>query len=346
MLLKELTELRAPSGWEDAARLLIRKQAERLLCGRDGEIQSDSIGNLYVTRRGVDSKKPRVMLCAHMDEVGLIVRFATEDGLLKVDCVGGVDARAVISKRVLVGEKAVPGVVGLKAVHLMSKADRESAPSWEQISVDIGATTREEAEALCPLGSYATFECDYREFGDGMIKGKALDDRVGCAILLDLLEKSAYTGELIFAFTVQEEVGMRGAKVAAKRVMPDLAIILEGTAACDLGMTQSHQQVTTCGMGAALRFMDKRMIADWKLLECAKQAAKEKQIPVHMRKGVSGTTDASVIQLTGAGVPCLVISVPCRYIHSPLSVAKKSDIDAVRDLTEAVLLAQSSNTRS
>lgn len=340
MLLKELTALRAPSGWEDEARSFIRKEAERLLAGREGEITSDSIGNLYVTKKGTDAGKPHVMLCAHMDEVGLIVRFATEEGLLKVDCVGGVDPRVVISKRVIVGEKAVPGVVGLKAVHLMSKADRENPPTWEQISVDIGAKTREEAEELCPPGSYATFECEYREFGDGFVKTKALDDRVGCAILLDLLEKSEYAGDITFAFTVQEEVGMRGAKIAAKRVMPDMAVILEGTAACDMGMPDLHKQVTVCGKGAALRFMDKRMITDWKLLECAKRAAKEKDIPVHMRKGVSGTTDASAIHVTGAGIPCLVISVPCRYIHSPLSVAKLSDIDAVRDLTEAVLLAQ------
>ena len=337
MLLREITALRGPSGWEDEARNAIRREAEQALRDRAGRVYADTMGNLYAYRRGTDSARPHVMLCAHMDEVGFIIRFATEKGLLRFDCVGGIDPRCTVSKRVIIGEKAVPGVIGVKAIHLMSAEDRKKAPDYDTLLIDIGAKDKEEAERLCPPGSYATFESDYREFGDGFVKAKALDDRAGCMILLDVLRDSGYEGDLTCVFTVQEEVGLRGAKVAARRVKPDIAIVLEGTTANDMGMTDSHRQVVNCGQGAALRFMDKRMIADRPLLERAMRAAKTRGIPVQMRRAASGGTDAGAIHLTDSGVPCLVIAVPCRYIHSPASVCRLSDIDAVRALTLAVL---------
>ena len=169
MLLREITALRAPSGWEDEARNAIRKEAQAALAGREGRVFTDTIGNLYAYRAGTDKRKKHVMIAAHMDEVGFIVRFATEEGLLKFDCVGGIDPRVIVSKRVLVGEKAVPGVIGCKAIHLMTREEREAPPTYEQLSIDVGATTKEEAEKLCPPGSYATFDSEYREFGDGFV---------------------------------------------------------------------------------------------------------------------------------------------------------------------------------
>ena len=152
MLLKDITALRGPSGWEDEARNAIRREAEAILAQREGRVYGDTMGNLFVYRKGTDTKKPHVMLAAHMDEVGFIIRFAGEDGLLRFDCVGGVDPRCVVSKRVLVGEKAVPGVIGVKAIHLMSAEDRKKAPDYDNIFIDIGVKTKEEAEKLCPPG--------------------------------------------------------------------------------------------------------------------------------------------------------------------------------------------------
>ena len=337
MLLSEITALRGPSGWEDEARNAIRREAEEILKDQEGRVYGDTIGNLYAYRKGSNENKPHVMLAAHMDEVGFIIRFAGEDGLLRFDCVGGVDPRCVVSKRVLIGEKAVPGVIGVKAIHLMSEEDRKKAPDYDNIFIDIGAKTKEEAERLCPPGCYATFESEYVEFGDGFVKAKALDDRAGCMILLDVLKNSEYAGDITCVFTVQEEVGLRGAKVAARRVKPDKAIILDTTTANDMGMVDSHKQVTVCGDGPALTFMDRRAIIPQKMRDLAMDAAKKRGIPVQIKRGNSGGTDAGEIHLAGAGIECLVIVIPCRYCHSPVSVCKLSDIDAARDLAFAVL---------
>lgn len=337
MLLKEITALRGPSGWEDEARNAIRREAEAILEGKEGHIYGDTMGNLFVYRKGTDAQKPHVMLAAHMDEVGFIIRFAGEDGLLRFDCVGGVDPRCVVSKRVFVGEKAVPGVIGVKAIHLMSAEDRKKAPDYDNIFIDVGAKTKEEAEKLCPPGSYATFESGYVEFGDGFVKAKALDDRAGCMILLSVLEKSDYAGDITCVFTVQEETGLRGAKIAARRVKPDKAIVIDTTTANDMGMVDSHKQVTVCGDGPALTFMDRRALIPEKMRSLALNAAKKHGIPVQIKRGNSGGTDAGEIHLTGEGIETLVIVIPCRYCHSPVSVCKLSDIDHAEKLALAVL---------
>lgn len=337
MLLKELTALRGPSGWEHEVRKAIRSEAKRILEGREGCVYGDTIGNLYAYRKGTDSSKPHVMLCAHMDEVGFIVTFISDNGLLHIDCVGGVDPRCCVSKRVIVGEKAVPGVLGIKAIHLMSAEDRKKAPDYDTLLIDIGCTSKDEAELLCPPGSYVTFESEYREFGDGFVKAKAIDDRAGCMILLDILERCTYEGDITCVFTVQEEVGLRGAKVAARKVRPDKAIVLDTTAVSDMGMTDSHKQIAVCGEGAALTFMDRRTIVADELRALAFDAAKKRNIPVQIKRGNTGGTDAGEIHKSLGGIPCLVIVIPCRYAHSPVNVAKLSDIQAARDLAFAVM---------
>lgn len=338
MLLSELTALRGPSGWENEAREAIRSAAQNALLGCEGaKVYADTMGNLYAHRPGTDKNKKHIMLCAHMDEVGLIVRFATEDGLLRFDCVGNIDPRVIASRRVLLGEKKIPGVIGFKAVHLMSSADREKAPDYDMLSIDIGVKSKEEAERLCPPGTYATFDTAYRAFGDGFVKAKALDDRVGCYVLLHALRHSDYAGDLTCVFTVQEEAGMRGAKIAARRVMPDAAFIFEGTTSNDLGDVPEHLQVTVCGQGAVISLMDRSVMMDRNLFKLAMDTAKKRNIPAQVKRYVAGGTDAGSIHLAGSGVPCLVMAAPCRYIHSPASVVKLSDIDALCALTLAIL---------
>lgn len=337
MLLKELTALRGPSGWENEVRDALRAQAQRILENREGRVYTDTIGNLYAYRKGSDESMAHVMLAAHMDEVGFIVTFVSDNGLLHIDSIGGVDPRCCVSKRVIVGEKAIPGVMGIKAIHLMSAEDRKKAPDFESLTIDIGCDSKEEAQKLCPPGSYVTFESEYREFGDGFVKAKAIDDRMGCMILLDMLENCSYPGDITCVFTVQEEVGLRGAKVAARKVKPDQAIIIDTTAANDMGMTDSHRQVTACGKGAALTFMDRRTIVPQAMQDLALDAAQKHGIPVQIKRGNAGGTDAGEIHKSMGGIPCLVIVLPCRYAHSPVNVAKLSDIKAVRDLAFAVM---------
>ena len=338
MLLSELTALRGPAGYEHEVREALKKECLSLLSGVEGaKVHSDVMGNLYAHRPGTDKNKKHVMLCAHMDEVGFIVRFATEEGLLRFVCVGGVDPRVIASRRVLVGDKKIPGVIGFKAVHLMTDEEYERAPGYDMLSIDIGAKSKEEAENLCPPGTYATFDSGYVEFGDGFIKAKALDDRVGCLVLLHALENSSYTGDLTCVFTVQEESGLRGAKIAANRVKPGMALIIEGTTANDMGCVPEHLQVTSCGKGAVISVMDMSVIMDHGLRTLAMETAQKRGIPAQYKRYVAGGTDGGPIHLSGSGVPCLVMAAPCRYIHSPASVCKLSDIDALKQLTLAVL---------
>lgn len=338
VLLSELTTLRGPAGYEHEAREAIRAEAKKMLAACEGaRVYSDTMGNLYAHRPGTDKNKKHVMLCAHMDEVGFIIRFATEEGLLRFDCVGGIDPRVIASRRVLVGDDRIPGVIGFKAVHLMSAADRETAPDYEMLSIDIGATSKDEAEKFCPPGTYATFDSRYVEFGDGFVKAKALDDRVGCHVLLHALEHSSYAGDMTCVFTVQEESGLRGAKIAANRVKPDMALILEGTTSNDMGDVPAHLTVTNCGEGAVVSLMDKSCMMDVALRKLAMEVAERRGIPAQYKRFVAGGTDAGSIHLAQGGIPCLVMAVPCRYIHSPASVCKKSDVEALKALTLALL---------
>ena len=337
MLLKELTALFAPSGWEDEARDAIRRECEAALKGSGDRVFSDTMGNLYAFKKGTDAGKKHVMLCAHMDEVGFIITGATDEGLLRFARVGGIDPRVLVSKRVKVGKDAIPGVIGCKPVHLMTEDEEKQPPTFDTLSIDIGAASREEAERLCPKGCYATFDSEYVEFGDGFVKAKAIDDRAGCLVLLDILKESAYQGDMTFVFTVQEEVGLRGARIAARRAGADVAIVIDAAVANDMGKVKPHLRSTECGKGASIVHIDRGMIADKPLRELALRAAKERGIPVQPQRLPLGRTDAAAIHLTDAGIPCLSLGIPCRYVHSPASVAKLSDIEAVKRLSLAVL---------
>ena len=326
--LKTLSELYGVSGNETRVRAYLRKQAEPYA----DDITVDPIGNLYVHKRG---EGPRVMLAAHMDEVGMIVRDITESGTLLYDA-GGIDPRVVVSKRVAIGPNDVPGVIGAKAIHLQSPEERKRVLKHTDLYVDIGAKDRADAEKLVGRGDYISFTTKFSHFGEGLVRGKALDDRVGCAILLELL-RGSYQCDLWAVFTVQEELGLRGATVTAARVQPDVALILEGTTANDMAETPSHRSVTTVGAGAAISFMDGRTIVPEKMVATLRGAAMREGIPWQMRKGTAGGTDAGAIHRSLAGVVCGGISVPCRYIHSPVSVASVADIEAAYRLAATVL---------
>jgi len=335
MLLKELTALRGVSGDEGAVRDALR-EAVAPLCD---EALVDTMGNLIAARDGGDASKPHIMLAAHMDEVGFIVMSATDAGLLRIQPVGGVDPRVVISKRVLVGPSAIPGVIGAKAIHLQSASDMDTVLRYDSIYVDVGASTQAKAEEMCPPGSFVTFDSPYVEFGDRRVKAKALDDRVGCLAMLHALETARYPGKLTCAFTVQEEVGLRGATIAAYRVAPDLALILEGTTCNDLGDVPPHLQVTRQGKGVAISMMDRSAIANTGLLNAVRAVADARSIPWQHKQYVAGGTDAGAIHKSGRGVPCAVLSVPCRYIHSAASTAHLDDIAAQQALLVACLEA-------
>jgi len=280
--------------------------------------------------------KPSVAFAAHMDEIGFIITGHTEDGLLRFRPVGGVDPRVVVSKWVVIGKERLPGVIGAMAIHLQTPADRERVLDYDNLYIDIGAKDAKEAEKLCPLGSYAVFDTPYTEFGEGFVAARALDDRVGCLNLLQILA-SDYAGDLCCVFVTQEEVGLRGSKGAAFHIQPDIAVILEGTAANDLGDTRERFQVCVPGQGVAVSFMDLASIADRQLFQQMREVAKERGIPHQVKRSVTGGNDAGSFQQAGKGARTVVLSVPCRYIHSGNNVASLSDIKAQADLAVAFL---------
>ena len=326
--LKHLCALSGVSSFEDGVRSYILQQAKPYV----DEITVDAMGNLILFKNGAKRTGNKLMLCAHMDEVGLMVTSITDDGYLKFDFVGGVDRRVAIGKRVLVGEKGIPGVIGIKAYHLVSREEEKSVPKTESMYIDIGAKDKESAQKLVSLGDYAVFDSDWVEFGDGLVKAKALDDRVGCAIMLALL-KEELPMDVTFAFTVQEEVGTRGAFGAAFRVTPQIALVLETTTAADLPSSAEHQQVCAPGKGPVVPFMDGGTIYDRGLFEQLRQLAQDNQIPWQPKHYVAGGTDARAVQRTKAGVRVAGMAAAVRYLHAPSSVGCTKDFEHMLRLT-------------
>jgi endoglucanase len=289
----------------------------------------DVLGNLILRRES------KLALFAHMDEVGFLVRHITAEGFLMVAPVGGVEVSAAMGSRVRVGEKAVPGVFGAKPVHLLRAEEKTKLPAMDSLYVDIGASSREDAERCVRLGDSVTFERRYAVTDGGCILSPALDDRAGCAVVLDILLNTELP--VSAAFTVQEEVGTRGAATAAYALEPEIAIVLEATTAADLPGTAEGKRVCEVGKGAVLSFMDNGTIYDRELFELALRLAAERGIPVQVKSAVAGGNDAAAIHKSRAGVRTLAISVPCRYLHSPCGVIAERDLLAVRDLCRAVL---------
>ncbi|QIA27532.1 M42 family metallopeptidase [Thermaerobacter sp. PB12/4term] len=317
MLLARLSEARGVSGDEGAVRELILEAVRPHI----DAYRIDSMGNLLVVK-GKDKPGPRVMVAAHMDEVGLMITRIEKSGLLRFAKVGGLDDRLLPGKRVRVGPDGVPGVIGSKPIHLDRKAS--SVTPADELYIDIGATSCEEAEKLVRPGQYATFDTAFGELGQGCWKGKAFDDRVGCALLAALLEEE-YDFPFYAAFTVQEEIGLRGAATAAYTIAPDVALVLEGTTCADIPGADEHGQSTRLGHGPAITAMDRTVIPPRWLTDRLVAAAERRGIPYQWKRTTFGGTDAGRIHQARAGIPSAVVSVPCRYIHSPCAVMSQQD---------------------
>ncbi len=331
MGLRELTEVCGVSGDEGRIRAMLQESAGPLC----DELITDSLGNLIAVK-GRSKPGPRVMLAAHMDEIGFIISGVHESGLLHFKTVGGIDDKVLLGKHVLVGTDRLPGVIGGKPIHLLKEDERRRSPAADTLFIDIGAADKKAAEAKVAVGDYATFATRYVEFGAGLIKAKALDDRAGCQVLLDLLALDL-PFPLYAAFTVQEEVGLRGAQVAAYRIDPQLAFVVEGTTCADGPDSEPHGAASRLGLGPAISFMDRTSIAHRPLRAFVTDTAVKHGFPYQNKNVVSGGNDAGAIHLTRAGVPAVSISVPCRYIHSPAIVASLSDIANTTRLLGAVL---------
>lgn len=330
MLLKKLSELNGASGAEKP----VRETIMELIRPYVDSMFVDKIGNLIAEKRG-RLQGPRILLAAHMDEIALMIIDITGDGFLKFKSVGGIDPRVILSKPVRINE-SITGVIGAKAIHLQKAGERRKTLGFDQMYIDIGAKSREEASQRVALGDYAYFTTSFSEFGDGLWKGKALDDRVGCAALIEILQKD-YDFPIIAAFTVQEEVGLRGAQVAAYHTNPDFAIVVETTVAADTQDRTEDEWVTELGKGPALSVMDRSTLYNPKLIRAVKELASAEGIPLQLRRGGGGGNDAGRIHLSKSGVATIALSVPCRYLHAPVSVISDRDYRTLIALIDQIL---------
>lgn len=330
-MLKDLCLINGTSGDEGKVRDYIITQIKDYC-----EYSVDNLGSIIAFKEGKNAPKQKISINAHMDEVGFIVTGITDDGYLRFTSVGGIDSRVCLDRIVTVGKKAVKGVIGDKAFHLLSSDEKDNCPSFENLLIDIGATSKDEAEKYVSLGDFVYFDSDYTELGNGYIKAKALDDRIGCMLMIELI-KSELEYDTTFCFNVQEEVGLRGSKCTSFAVDADIAIVLESTTAADLDGVSGANRVCVLGDGPVISFMDNRTIYDRKLFELGFAVAKENNIPVQTKTAVAGGNDAGAIQTSGDGARVMAISLPTRYIHSGASVVKASDIDDTRRLLRALL---------
>lgn len=328
--LRELCALGGISGREQPVADYILKQLPS-----DAVAQRDPLGNLLVHKQGRRRPAHRLMVCAHMDEVGLIVNYITPEGLLGFTGVGGIDTRVLLARQVLVGEKKIPGVIGMKPVHLTKPDERANIPEVDDLYIDIGALDEQQARASVRLGDSVIFMPGVRELGAEVLESKAIDDRLGCAVLLEMLREEL-PFDMDFAFTVQEEVGTRGAHAAAYTIDPEFAIIVETTTAADVVGVEAQDRVCEQGRGAVVPFMDRGTIYDRGLYELAFRTAAEHGIPIQTKTKVAGGNDASAIHGSRAGVRCIAVSAPCRYLHSPGVTVRRTDARAVLDLTRAL----------
>lgn len=325
--LEMLTNINAVSGDEGR----IRRVIEDKVAPYADSLTVDTMGNLIAFKKGRTNGGKKVIMSAHMDEVGFIVSEITDDGYIKFKSVGGIDDRIKLAQRVVIGDNCVKGVMGIKAVHLQSAEERKSVIKEKDMYIDIGARDADEAKTLVSLGDYIAFDSAYRELG-GLIKAKALDDRVGCALLCELI-KGNYENDIYFCFCVQEEVGVRGAAIVARRIKADVAIVLESTTASDTPGCAEHLYSSSLGEGPVISVMDTGSHSDRELNDFIVSIAKEKNIKFQFKKTSFGGNDARAYQTSSLPCKTAAISLACRYIHSPVSCADRGDMELMLKLS-------------
>ena len=340
-LIKELSLAFGPTGVEDEVASLIKSKISHLA----DSVRIDRMGNL-IARMTFGNGAKKLMISAHMDEVGFMVTEICEDGYLRFDTVGGISGSVLAGRRItLLGKEGkVNGLIASKAIHHKSKEEREKVLSAEKLYMDIGASSKEEAERYVEIGSEATFDSEFVLFGtdNRRVKSKALDDRMGCAAMIEVMESLAKDRptvdlDVYFCFTVREEIGLSGALTAANTIAPNFALVLETTAIGDIADTSAEARVADVGEGGVLSLMDRATIYDRPFVDFLLKTAKENDIKAQIKRYVSGGNDAGSIHKTGVGVRTAALSIPTRYLHSPACVASLDDYEALRDLCEAAV---------
>ena len=344
-LLKQLTEAVGPPGDEAEIRTLIRD----LIVDLVDEWRVDALGNILAVKKGTGKSDLCVMVDAHMDEVGVIIDEISSNGMLKFSNLGGISSLTLAGQVMQIGRKKVRGVIGLKPVHLLSSRERRKIPSSGSLYIDIGAKDKGTASGKVKVGDRGTFWSEYVEFGEDddfgrTAVGKALDNRAACAVLIELLRKDRYPFDLHAAFTSQEEVGLRGAKVAAYAIKPDIGIVLECTPAYDLPNDLDISTNTALGQGPALYVMDSQTIQDPRLVQHIMKTGEANQIPYQIRRPGGGGTNTGSMQRADLGCFAATIGLPERYAHTASSMINLRDYENYIKLADATLRSLSRKT--
>lgn len=324
-LLKQLCMIDGTSGNEAAVRDFVISQIKDYC-----EYKIDNLGNIIAFKKGKNMPAKKILIDAHLDEVGLIITHIESDGFLRFKTVGGIDAAALMFRRVLINGTTL-GIIGGKPIHLCDGDERKKLPNTDSLYIDIGVTSKEQADTLVSVGDYAVMCSDYTATGNKILT-KALDNRVGCAILINLLKQDALY-DFYASFSVQEEVGLRGASAVAFSVDPDAAIVIDGTTAADVSGVADNKRVCCQGAGAVVSFMDGATSYDREYYNAALSSG----IPAQSKCAVAGGNNAGAIHLSRGGVRTIALSVPCRYIHTSGSTADMRDIIAVHDLAKYMI---------
>ncbi len=340
-VLRELSDGFGVSGFEDEVRETIRGLVSPLV----DEVRTDALGNLFAIRRAANRADERtLMLDAHTDEVGFIVKWIDEGGYLRFAPIGGWDERIVPGHRVEIltreGTK-LHGVIGTAPPHIVPPEERKKPIPMESLFVDVGATSKDEAAEMgLRIGDPFTIHYPFAELRNGTVTGKAFDDRAGCTVLIETARRLAERPlgmNVAFSFVFGEELGLRGARTAAYQLEPDLAIAIEGTIGADMPGVSPENQPVRLGLGPAISVADRSIVVSRRIVAALETVAENAGIPYQYKLPTYGGTDAGAIHLTRGGVLAGVISVPCRYIHSPISTLRLGDLENTIRLTTALV---------
>ena len=334
--LEKLSNACGVAGREDEVKNLMKK----FLKPHVDEVREDKLGNIIGTKKG-KKNSPKVMLAAHMDEIGLLVKTISKKGFLQFVKIGGIDDRILLAQKVIVYTEKGPlhGIVGSKPPHIQKEEERKKIITYDQLFIDIGAENQEEARKMgVKIGDPVGFDIKFARIGKDIVIGKAFDDRVGCSVMIEAMKRLEKTSCTVYAVgTVQEEVGLRGATTAAFEIYPDVGIALDVTVAGGMPGVKEVEAPIRMREGPSLTVADTGLITHPKILRLLIDAAEEHKIPYQLETGLPGSTDAARISLTREGVPSGVISIPTRYIHSPASMLSLKDAEDAVKLTVAAI---------
>ena len=328
-LLERLCNVIAVSGDESEVRKIILDEIKPYA----DDVKVDAIGNVLATKRGSAKNRIRVMLDAHMDEVGFMIVADDGEGIYRFESVGGIDVRHLVGKQVFVGKNCTPGVIGGKPVHLMNAEERTTKVLLDGLRIDLGLNGK------ASIGDRAGFATKFKRVGPSIFS-KSIDDRIGVATVIELLKNAPTNVDVCAAFTVQEEIGLRGAKVAAQYFNPDLAIVVDSTPAYDMPMHDGSENMTyntKLGLGPAIYVADGSTLHDPRLVRFLAETAEAENIPYQFRQPGGGGTNSGSIQRALAGIPTVSVSVPHRYTHSPVSISRVEDWKNTLRLLHAAL---------